>query len=69
MKEETEEWRKQADDKLQLLSDIQGFSKISFKVIAFIVGLGGAVAVIIKYFHNFKNLGSFNKPCFIAHLI
>tara|TARA_R110000868_G_scaffold114344_1_gene306415 strand:+ start:159 stop:452 length:294 start_codon:yes stop_codon:yes gene_type:complete len=48
----SEEWRTQADDKLQLVSDIQGFSKIMFKVIGFIVGIGGAVAVIIKYLHK-----------------
>lgn len=52
MKEETEEWRTSADDKLQLIGNIQGFGKVVLYVMAFIIAVGGAVAVIIKYLHK-----------------
>lgn len=49
---ETEKWRMQADSKLELVANIQGFSKVAFKVLGFIVATGGAVAVLLKWFHD-----------------
>jgi len=52
MKEETIKWRKDADDKLQLVGNVQGFGKVALYFGGFVITIGGAVALLLKWLHN-----------------
>lgn len=39
---ETDDWRKGADDKLKIVSDIQAFGSVGSKILGFIIMLGAA---------------------------
>lgn len=39
---ETDDWRKGADDKLKIVSDIQAFGNVGSKILGFIIMLGAA---------------------------
>lgn len=49
---ETAEWRKSADEKLQLVSNIQGFGKVLMYFLGFCATLGGVIAMVVTFFHE-----------------
>ena len=52
MTKETEVWRASADSKLEFVSNVQGFGRVSLYVGGFILTVGGAIALFIKGFRN-----------------
>ena len=52
VEKDTEAWRLNADSKLEFVSNMQGFGKVSMYVGGLILTVGGAVALILKWFKN-----------------
>lgn len=52
---ETNEWRKNTDEKLQFVVDLQGFGKVTKYVMGFIISIGGTIAILVGWFHNKSN--------------
>ena len=47
-REETNEWRKGADDKLAIVGSVQGFGKVTAYILGMITVVGGATLFIVK---------------------
>lgn len=49
---ETAEWRKNADEKLQLVGNIQGFGKVLMYFLGFCATLGGVIALVMAWINK-----------------